>query len=90
MRTRHFGSDNSLRGEYSVEDALPPIAVLQQEDILDEVWEAGLWDSAVKTGLQERGPPLLQGPLPTHVPLHKWGNEGLCHYLQLCFHISTA
>lgn len=59
-----------LRREDSVEDALPPVLVLQQEDILDNGGQAGFREGTIQTSFQERRPFPLQCPLAAHIPLN--------------------
>lgn len=59
-----------LRSEDSVEDALLPVLVLQQEDILDNGGQAGFREGTIQTGFQERRPFPLQCPLAAHIPLN--------------------
>lgn len=59
-----------LRREDSVEDALPPVLVLEQEDILDNGGQAGFREGTIQASFQERRPFPLQRPLATHIPLN--------------------
>lgn len=59
-----------LRGEDSVEDALPPVLMLQQEDILDNGGQAGFREGTIQTSFQERRPFPLQRPLAAHILLN--------------------
>lgn len=65
-----FLSHSRLRREDGVEDALPPVVVPEQEDILDNGGQAGFREGAVQPSLQERRPLPLQRPLAAHVALH--------------------
>lgn len=60
-----------LRSKDSVEDAFPPVLVLQQEDILDNGGQAGFREGTVQTSFQERRPFPLQRPLAAHITLNK-------------------
>lgn len=59
-----------LRCEHSIEDALPPVLVLQQEDILDNGGQTGFREGTIQAGFQERRPFPLQRPLAAHIPLN--------------------
>lgn len=59
-----------LGGEDRVKDALPPVIMLQQEDILDNGGQAGFREGTIQTSLQERRPLPLQCPLAAHIPLN--------------------
>lgn len=66
-----FDSNYSRLGcEDSVEDVLPPVVVLQQEDILDNGGQAGFREGTIQTSFQERRPFPLQCPLAAHIPLN--------------------
>jgi len=58
-----------LGREHGVEDAPPPVLVLEQEDILDNGRQTGLGQGAVQTGLHEGRPFPLQRPLAAHILL---------------------
>lgn len=67
-----------LRCEDSVEDALPPVGMLQQEDILDNGGQAGFREGTIQTSFQERRPFPLQCPLAAHIPLNTDSHVQLC------------
>lgn len=62
--------DLRLWGEDSVEDILPPVFMLQQEDILDNGGQAGFRKGTIQTSFQKRSPFPLKRPLATHIPLN--------------------
>lgn len=82
-----------LGSEHCVENTFAPVIVFEQEDILYNRWQAGLWQRAVQTSLQERRPLPLERPLAAHIPLHSvsssqkvntFGEKGHMHTLYPC------
>lgn len=64
--------------EDGVEDAPPPIVILQKENILDNGRQAQFRKRAIQASLHERCPLPLQRPLAAHVPLQTQG-KAPCH-----------